>query len=289
MKRIKKNNMKKIFNLIICLGFVSGLFESCSHEQLELYSGCESGLFIQQVYRTDMDGNPSSYNDSVEWSFSTVDENVEYLRTRFYVRTIGKIVDYDRPFILKVNLDESTAIEGLDFDISENEMVIPANENMKVVTVRLLRTEKLKKEKVQVVFTLEPNEYFEVPIETYKNTLNWSDDATINSAISYKIIWGEIYTKPSYWNSFGNSYFGTFSVTKFMALNKCMGWKASDWSSAGTTGAKIAYGRLDYAATEFQKYLQALADAGTPLTEEDGSYVQLPTKYAVNYSAYTNQ
>lgn len=274
--------------ILMCV--VSCTLVSCSHDKLDLFSGCKSGLFIQQVLSTDWDGNVQSYRDSVEFSFSSYDETVTQVPLRFYVRSMGYVVDYDRPFILSVKTDETTAVEGEDFELTPSEFVIPANQNMAEVRVIVKRTPKLTKQKVDVVLELQPNEYFELPIETYKNTVNWSDDdATINSATTYKIRFGEIYNRPTYWGWYGDTYWGTFTVAKYLELNKCMGWTVNDWNNSGTTGSKITYGRLEYSALAFQKYLQALANAGTPVTEEDGSYMQLPSAYAVDYSAYTNQ
>ena len=65
-----------------------------------------------------------------------------------------------------------------------------------------------------------------------------------------------------------------------------MGWTVNDWSNAGSSGSKVALGKFDFAARVFQKHLQKMADAGTPVLDDDGSYIQLPAKYAVDYSQY---
>ena len=41
---------------------------------------------------------------------------------------------------------------------------------------------------------------------------------------------------------------------------------------------------MPFYAGELQKELQRLADAGTPLREDDGTLMQLPSPYNVNYN-----
>ena len=53
------------------------------------------------------------------------------------------------------------------------------------------------------------------------------------------------------------------------------GFTMDDWNNAGGTGVKIIYGRCGFFATMVQKYLQEQADAGTPVVDSDGKYMQL--------------
>ena len=48
--------MKKILN-IICVSVMTLLYTSSCNKDVELYSGCKSGLFIQEIYSTDLYGN----------------------------------------------------------------------------------------------------------------------------------------------------------------------------------------------------------------------------------------
>ncbi len=43
---------------------------------------------------------------------------------------------------------------------------------------------------------------------------------------------------------------------------------------------------MDFAANAFKNHLQKRADGGDPAREDDGSLMQLPGSYAVDYSAY---
>ncbi len=275
--------MKKI--IYACLAFTAILSGACSEENVPLYNGCKAGLFIQEVYTSDIYGNPISYRDSTTFSFASVDEKYTEYSARFIVRTMGNTVNEPRPYKIAV-LEGTTAVEGEDFDLSQNDFIVHANNSTDTVWVRLIRTSKLRTNTLRIKLGLVANEYFDLPIDYYKNSSSWSEDGPKNSATSYIVRFSEIYTQPSYWGWYGDEYFGTFTVNRYLELNKVMGWTTTDWSNAGMTGAKVAYGKMDFAARTFQRHLQKMADAGTPVLDDDGSYIQLPAKYAVDYSKY---
>ncbi len=275
--------MKKF--IYTCLAFTAILFGACSEETVSLYDGCKAGLFIQEINTTDMYGNPRSYRDSTSFSFASVNEAYKDYDLRFIVRTMGNTVNEARPY--KIAIEEgTTAVEGVDFDLSRNDFIVHANNSTDTVWVRLIRTNTLRTTTLRIKLGLVANEYFDLPIDYYKNSASWSEDGTRNSATSYIIRFSEIYTEPFYWESFGGDYFGKFTINRYLELNKVMGWTVNDWSNAGSSGSKVALGKFDFAARVFQKHLQKMADAGTPVLDDDGSYIQLPAKYAVDYSQY---
>lgn len=278
--------MKKILN-IICVSVMTLLYTTSCNKDVELYSGCKAGLFIQEVYSTDLYGNPLSYRDSTTYSFANAAEDVTSGYVRFYVRTIGEIVNYDRPYAFKA-MQGTTGVEGEDFDLSENDFVIKANQAIDTVYVKLLRTAKLRKQTVRLKVGIEPNTHFETPFAEYKNSSSWSADGNMHSAVSFIINFNEKYSEPYYWGESCIPFFGTFSVSKYLALNNYMGWTSSDWSNAGFSGAKIMYGKLDYFARYFAKYLLKRAEEGNPLLEEDGSYMQMGNDYKVDYSSVSS-
>jgi len=274
--------MKKIVYLI-CIFMVTLVVASSCNKDLELYSGCKSGIFIQQVYSTDQYGNPISYRDSSSYSFANAREDVTSGIVNIYIRSIGEVVNYDRPYEL-IPAEGTTAIEGEDYDLSENDMLIKANQSVDTLRIKLLRTPKLRNQTMRLKLQLKPNEYFETPVTEYKNSPSWSADGNMHSAISYIINFNERYSEPFFWSTSAYKYFGPFSVNKYLALNEYMGWVGTDWSNAGISGQKIQAGRLDYFARFFGKYLQKCADEGNPKLDDDGSYMQLASGYLVDYS-----
>lgn len=265
------------------------MMTGCSHEEIDLYSGPQAGIFIQQVRSSDIYGNPMTYKDGETGiTFATQAAHVTGLNAFFYVRSMGPTVDYDRPYGIKVVPEETTAVEGVDYSLDGNDFCIKAGEAIDTVYIKLIRHKGLLQKTVRVFFQLSPNEHFEIPVKEYKNSANWTVAGDTLKADHYYVEFGENYTCPSYWNSFGKSYFGTWTVTKYLTLNEYMGWSVTDWSNAGFSGAKVAYGRLPVAAKMLQAYLQAQADAGTPVVDPDDpcGYVQQPSGYDVDYSAY---
>ena len=85
---------------------------------------------------------------------------------------------------------------------------------------------------------------------------------------------------------FGDDYFGSWTPRKYIIVNMACGLTVADWSNAGFAGAKVSLGRFSFFAVAVQKYLQEQADAGEPVLDSDGSYMQLAPAYAVDYSQY---
>lgn len=269
--------------LYTALGVAAASFmaASCSTEDIDTYNGVNAGIFIQQVLYTDQYGNPTSYTDSATISFSSQPEDVKSLVYQVTIRTIGFTKDYDRPYKVEAIPEESNAVEGEDYDLSENAMVIKAGQSTDRLRVRMLRTPRLRKEKVKIKLRLVPNEHFDVPITELKNSAAWNIDGNMMNTTAFKVIASEEYKLPWPSDTYWPTYFGPFTVAKLLVVNNIMGWNLTTWSN----GSWI-YGKLDFAASETRKYLQKMADAGTPVLDDDGSYMQLADKYKVNYQAY---
>ena len=168
--------------------------------------------------------------------------------------------------------------------------MIKAGKASDVVKVRLHRTDKIKLEKIRVSFLLEPNEHFTIDIPEFKTSASWSAQTPMMDATRYYVTASEFYRCPAVWDSWGlNDYFGTYTPKKFSVINALFGWTKDDWNSAGDPSkSKVLYGRIPFCASEFQKYLQKMADEGTPEREVDGSLMQPGSQYHVDYSKYEN-
>lgn len=276
--------MKRLSYIASLVLALSAMTTSCSTEEIDTYSGIKSGIFIQEINYTDLYGNPLSYRLMREYSFSGLPEDRTSLNGQFTVRTMGGIVDYDRPYKIEVVEEETTAIEGEDFVLPDNP-VIPAGSATAPCLIRLNRTPKLLSSELQVTIRIVPNEYFDTPIDEYKNSSSWNVDGDMYSATVFTLKYHEKYGKPGGWSSYyGDTALGNYSYAKLTVVNKAMGkgWTYSTW----TDGVTIKAGHFDYIAKRTRDYLQALADAGTPVYDEDGSLMQLGNNYKVNYSAY---
>lgn len=282
----------KLKNIIIATAMGCALpvvMSSCSHEEIDLYSGPKAGIFIQEVASTDLYGNPQRYKEGTTGiTFATYGSHVTGLNTYLTIRTMGAPVDYDRPYKLVLDPEETTAVEGVDFSFEGHEFCIKAGESTDRITVKLIRHAGLLQRTVRIYFRLEPNEHFDMPISEYKNSASWNQDGDMLPTDHFFIEFGENYACPNYWNSFGKSYFGDWTVTKYLLVNEQLGWTVTDWSNAGMTGSKVALGRFGPGAKIMQNYLQSMADAGSPVLDPDdpSGYMQLAASYQVNYGAY---
>ena len=191
------------------------------------------------------------------------------------------------PMFVVVDKEGTTAIEGVHYEIDVDTVVVPAGESTADVNVRFFRTDDLMEKSVRLALRLEDNEYFKCYFPEYKNMNTYTATGVQIHGDSFSFTLSEMYTIPWYWRAIMETdYFGEWTPKKFVLINTVCGFTMSDWNSAGGTGAKIIYGRCGFFATMVQKYLQEQADAGTPVLDSDGKYMQLHPDYAVDYSRY---
>lgn len=279
----------KLKHIACMLGAAAALAtSSCSHDELDLYSGPKAMLYIQELYNFDIYGNPIGYRDHTDADFANVPPEYTIWTVSFQVKMAGEVVDYDRPYSLRIEAENTTGIEGEDFDLEGNEFTIKAGKASDVVRVRLHRTDRIKLEKIKVSFLLEPNEHFTMDIPEFKGSASWSAQTPMMDATRYYVTASEFYKCPARWNDWAlELYFGEYTPKKFSVINALFGWTKEDWSAAGDpNNSKVLLGRIPFCASEFTKYLQDMADKGTPEREVDGSLMQPGSQYHVDYSAY---
>lgn len=271
---------------IVLLTLLTGLLFSCTKQEIPVFSSDDHGVYFQYkssyIYGTTIE----NYTDSLSYSFTSAAADATSIVLSVPVRTMGKVTDYDRPIKVVIDEENTTAIAGVHYEENLDTLYIPAGESSVYARIKFLRAEDLLEKTVRVGLKLEANEYFGLYIDEYKNTNSYTATGEMLDGTRFAFVVSETYTEPSYWTWFGGSYFGAWTAKKYVTLNNVMGWTASDWSRAGGTGAKVVLGRFSFAATRFQEYLQEQADAGTPVIDVDGTYMQLPEPYQVDYSKY---
>ncbi len=280
--------MKRLlyYTLLLC----AALFASCEEEGFKTFEGEVSGIYLQRdgTYEMDLEFGGKlnqQYVDSISLSFASTSASVTQTTVYVPVKTIGNVTDYDRPFIFRVNEELTNAQKGVHYDYDESTCVIKANTAATNIPVTIHRTSDLLTTSRHIVFELEPNEYFTTELSQYKSHSSWQVVSDTLCGTRFKVIFSEIYNRPSYWD-FAEATLGAWSVTKEQRINSLMGWSHRDWEQGGTSTSGVQYGRMSYAAKLLRKDLQAAADAGNPVLDEDGSYMQLAPGYEVDYSAY---
>ena len=273
---------RTILSAITCLLFIWG----CDEKEIPTFSTDDSGIYFQKVNSWVYGSNIETYGDSLSISFASANSKIKGGKYSATVKTMGKVRDYDRPFKVEVDTEESTAIEGVHFDINVDTLVVKAGESSAKVSVYFHRTEDLTKNTVRLKLNLVDNEHFTCYFDKYKNTNDYKAKGDTIHGSSFVFSVSEKYTEPNYWNWFGGDFFGPWTPQKFVIVNEVCGFTSYDWNYAGFAGMKITYGRFDFFARSVQDYLQAQADAGTPVLDEGGKYMQLADNYLVDYSKY---
>lgn len=273
--------MKNLLYILSIVVLIGGMLTSCSEEGFMTFDGSKSGIYFQRAAVTDIYGNPTQFSDSTVVSFASYNTDVQTSTVRVPVCTMGNVKDYDRTFVVKVDEKTTTAERGIHYDFDESNCVIPANETTVILPITLYRHNDLKTKTLRIELCLFDNNEFTVELEKYKNTFAWNSTGKEICGSRYKIIFNDSYAVTTWWDWYGNTYYGAWSASKEERLNAIMGWTHRDWEYLN-----VPYGQMAYAAKLLRNELQALADAGTPVIDDDGSYMQLVPPYEVDYSAY---
>ena len=263
-------------DILFILG-LSAVLGACEKKDIEVFTTDDAGIYFQLIkgyYGT----TTEIYTDSLDYSFASLPASMKDVILPATVRTMGKVV---------VDKEGTTAIEGVHYEIDLDSVVVPAGKSSANVNVRFFRTDDLMEKSVRLALRLEDNEHFKCYFPEYKNMNTYSSTGVLIHGDSFSFTLSEMYTIPWYWRVIiETDYFGVWTPKKFVVINLVCGFTMDDWNNAGGTGAKIIYGRCGFFATMVQKYLQEQADAGTPVVDSDGKYMQLDSDYAVDYSRY---
>lgn len=261
------------------------LCTACQQKDIMLFDREEAGVYFQAGFRPSNYVSTEKYSDSTDYSFSVLPDSVKSVVLSTTICTMGKTKDYPRPVKLTVDRENSTAVQGIHFDVDTAGAVIPAGESRIIFPVTFFRTKDLINGSFQLVLRLQDNEHFKVYFNEQKSTNIYTSSAGNIRADAYKFVISEVYTEPYEW-WYTEAYFGRWSVTKFLFINKTLNISVVDWENAGASDSKMIMGRYPIYAYALRAALQELADAGTPVMDEDGDYMQLGRGYEVDYSAY---
>ncbi|MEI3419973.1 MAG: DUF4843 domain-containing protein [Butyricimonas faecihominis] len=262
---------------------------SCDKEEIPVFASNDAGIYFQRLTSTVYGSTTEYYSDFKTFDFSFAGMYAYYTShvLNAPVLTMGKVVDYDRPFRIVVDMEESTAIEGIDFEIELDSLVIKAGTSNAVVPVRLLRTETLLEKSLKIVLRLQENEHFKCYLKTYKNTNLYTAKGEQMSGVRYVFTFNEMYTQPNFWKNYAEQdYFGEWTPKKYQVVNQVCGLTPRDWQNANMYGYKVQSARLPFFARTVRIYLQEQADAGNPVKDSDEKYMQLAPNYEVDYSDY---
>lgn len=283
-KPLKQHIMKT--KKILYLFLLPLIFTACETKDIPVYTSDDAALYFQRTASYIWGSTTVTYSNSTEFTFAGAAAEKNNVTYSAEVRTMGNVTDYDRPFKVEIDKEMSTGIQGVHFDTNLDTLKIKAGKSNAYVRITFYRTPDLLDSTLTVVLHLIENEHFNARIDEYKKTNQWNSSSENLDGTRYTFKFNEQYSEPTYWSWFGEGFLGPWTPQKYIVVNSVMGWTVNDWSQAGQAGAKVSYGRLEFAAKAVRNYLQEQADNDTPVKDKDGSYMQLADGYTVDYSRY---
>ena len=285
--------MKKLLYLAFILPLC--MF-SCNEDEIMTFEDEDAGIYFQAGRQQRFYINIDAYYDSipVEWGriADHITDTVLYTR----LRTMGKVRDYDRKVRVVVDQENTTAVEGVHYRVDFSNIVVPAGAAEVQVPVTFLRDKSLLTQEYRLMLKVEDNENFKVPFERQKNTNVYYASGDTIRANRFLFVFNEFYVEPVIWSFFSYAWpdginpCGQWSAKKQKLMSQLFNITEDDWDYekgwANNKGVRMM--SFNYYAVKLRVYLQQMADAGTPVREDDGSFMQLGPGYEVDYSAYSN-
>lgn len=192
--------MNKI--LITCAILVCVL-GSCKKTETPVYER-KNGVYFQ-LFTTHFDKD----KDTISFSFVRYAEQVTTAKVDVRVNLQGIPMDHDRKFIMAVDKERSTAVEGVDFEPLEPFYTIAAGEYYTLVPVTLIRTPKQKDEQIMITFTLQETEDLEQGLRERQHAVIKYTDRLM---------------KPIYWDTYVGTW-GEWSQVKQLTAERVLGWE----------------------------------------------------------------
>lgn len=202
----------KILYKICYLILLVWLTQSCKEDHLDLYNQQESGasIYFQSAY--------TNYISYFPLSFGYTTSDVQDSIIRIPVAITGNLVDYDRPFALRI--DSTTMQQGVHYDIVGTPM-IRANRAVDTLKIKLYRTADIQEKGVDLFISLVENDNFQTNIPfRYIN-------GTIYPLLDYHLYLDDIADVPYLWTTYvGKSYifstWGSYSKAKVDLMLKVL-------------------------------------------------------------------
>ena len=173
---------------------------------------CEQDIDIYE-------GKSSIYFDNRGWDtlvfpWGKLNTEIKSVDYKLQVNLFGAVTDYPRKFGIQVISDEADslhAVEGVDYEPFPLEYEMPPLEDHTTITIRLLRTDTLKKQARRFTVKLLSNEDFGFEYMSYAML----PDSTYRMVDDHRVIYmNEEFPQPWWWHRIGVPLFGKWSVTK---------------------------------------------------------------------------
>lgn len=256
----------KPFKQTIILSFILVIFlSSCKKSQLTTYNTADNVYF--NYYR---DVNPAQFElgfpaDSVNYTFAYSSPDIQSAILPIPVAVTGVPENFDRE--IKLTVDPSSTATAQHFTLPAS-FIMHAGRVIDTVFVTLHRTADLQNKGVSAVLLMNASKDFSTDLKSKVRPLEAGAEPDTVQLLTFKILMSDIFAPGPSW---GNPYFGTFSLKKVRLLNEVTAMPLNFWSIAnGITDYKQQSSLASYYAVFMSRYLQEQASAGHPIFEDDG-------------------
>lgn len=255
-------------NILVFLGFLT-IVSSCKEAEFMEYQDEDRIQFGPNnpdlIYRSDYETQWKFQDTTKGYSFYFEKEEVTVDTLFFDLYTLGRVVDYDRPYKLVQTEEEGVknakaGIHYQAFDAPESKelYVVEAGKAHVRVPIVLFRDESLKDDPYILSFKIQENEHFKLGAAT--NT--WR-----KATVADKLI------QPPAWDAIGTQYYwGAYSTVKHQFMIDASGL---EWDQE--VMASLAYDETTYFRAVFKKALTDYNSSHSePLRDENNQLVVFP-------------
>ena len=251
----------------LCLFFMLVTLASCE-KSLMSYEGPESIYFSMQK-----NANPEEDVYLPDASINLMNQVGSEVEYGFNVMVTGEPKDYDRPYLIGVVADSTTAVAGTDYILPEGG-VIKAGQVSDSLYVKLLKNDKLQETSVRLYVQVLPNEHFST---TFSQFAHDGREYNVFDPRVYDLTFTSMMAKPYWWESYStsnpveNGNLGYFTAKKITLINELYSLTYADWldTDEGGTGA-MNLTRVKVIYKKFALYLIEQYKNRTPVLEADG-------------------
>lgn len=246
--------MKRI--IYICWSFL--LFVACEKD-IDMYEG-QAGIYFDYE---------EMLLDTFNVSWGLEDSDIKEQTVKLKVMLMGNVADYDRPFEIEVVSDPADTLiakEGVEYKPFPLKYVLPANEAVAYVEVRVLRSPVLKKESRHLTIRLK-----ETPeLKFLYSRQAWEDSVTYRDIDVQRVIkMTEDFPKPWWWYKYEN-VLGPYSLTKSILICDKMDIDRKVW--IGELVGELTPGYLRFIGMYMHRWLQ---EQNPPILDEDGEPMEM--------------
>ncbi|MBL1409452.1 DUF4843 domain-containing protein [Sphingobacterium faecale] len=244
--------MKQLSNIILLFIFLIGVI-AC---EKDLHSfDVKPAVYFNETARLPLYQN-EVLRDSTIISFGLSGNTVVDSIIPMVVTCIGAKESFDRPYELQID-SKSTAVEGVHYQIMNNEYSIKKNRLQDTVFLKIFRLEEMKTKEYTLFFSLLDNDNFSTSMK--EKVRNPTTGEKI-SFVTYKWYLNDIVRRPGRWL---DGFLGPFSRKKLYLMVDVLGIEAEYLDKNVSIAETNAYGQY------MQRYLNEQAAQGNIILDED--------------------